>query len=76
MIGLKNKVQDGAWFTTGDFNSIREEDERFDGVMGMKLIWILDYTSQIWLIILTLVVFVLGVTKGRLMSTLQKRWME
>lgn len=43
-----------------------------ESLMGMKLIWILDYTSQIWLIILTLVVFMLGVTKGRLMSTLQK----
>ena len=31
MIGLKNKVQDGAWFTSGDFNSIQEEGERFDG---------------------------------------------
>ena len=47
-----------------------------ESLMGMKLIWILDYTSQIWLIILTLVVFMLGVTKGRLMSTLQKSWME
>ena len=50
----------------------RRVKDLMESLMGMKLIWILDYTSQIWLIILTLVVFMLGVTKGRLMSTLQK----
>ena len=54
----------------------RRVKDLMESLMGMKLIWILDYTSQIWLIILTLVVFMLEVTKGRLMSTLQKSWKE
>ena len=41
----------------------RRVKDLIESLMGMKLIWILDYTSQIWLILLALVVFMLGVTK-------------